>query len=191
MGEGALIFLVVICFIVLSFIAVWMRTPVRKERIGPVEGALDLTNTPGKLVTIAIFDSPVEANLYKSRLEVEDIECFLEDEHIVIMYWLYWNAVGGVKLKVKESDAQKAMSALKGKMFPAEPEAEAVGTERRIQCPKCNSTAVYYQKLNRRLSFLTMFLDILFPVIPFIPIPKRKWQCKSCGYEWKVDVKQG
>lgn len=68
-----------------------------------------------KLVTIGRFSQPLEAWLAKTKLESEGIECFLMDEHIVTMNWLYSNAVGGVKLKVREEDAEKAKRILSGK----------------------------------------------------------------------------
>lgn len=65
-----------------------------------------------QLITIAAFSQPIEAHLVKTRLESEGIECFLANEHIVTMNWLWSNAVGGVELQVKESDVEKATEIL-------------------------------------------------------------------------------
>ncbi|MBM3155861.1 MAG: DUF2007 domain-containing protein [Chloroflexi bacterium] len=62
-----------------------------------------------KLVTIATFRFPQEAYIFKAKLESRDIQSFIEDEYIITMMWLYSTAVGGVKLKVRESDEAEAL----------------------------------------------------------------------------------
>ena len=66
------------------------------------------------LITIASFDHPIHANLAKTRLEAEGIDCVLIDEHITGMNWLWVPAIGGVRLQVRESDAERAMEILEG-----------------------------------------------------------------------------
>jgi len=65
-----------------------------------------------RLIIIAQTSQPVEAHLMKTRLESEDIECFLQDENMVAANWLYSNAIGGVKLLVREEDAERAAKIL-------------------------------------------------------------------------------
>lgn len=57
-----------------------------------------------KLVTIATYDRSSLANLAKSTLESEGIQCCLQDDNIVAMNWLWSNAVGGIKLQVNARD---------------------------------------------------------------------------------------
>lgn len=64
-------------------------------------------------ITVAIFQYPHEAYVIKGRLESEGIEVFLQDELTVQTYNFISNAVGGIKLQVKESDIEKATSILK------------------------------------------------------------------------------
>ena len=66
----------------------------------------------GPLVTVAAFSHVIEADFAKSRLEADGIWCSLADEHIVIMNWMYSNAVGGVKLQVEESNLERAQQLL-------------------------------------------------------------------------------
>jgi hypothetical protein len=63
------------------------------------------------LITIATFASSPEAYLWKERLEKAGIPCFIFDEHMAINYSL---AVGGVKLKVLEEHAEKALKIIRG-----------------------------------------------------------------------------
>lgn len=66
------------------------------------------------LITIASFDHPIEANLAKSRLEAEGIECVLTNEHIAGMNWVWAPTIGGVGLQVLEADARRALEILEG-----------------------------------------------------------------------------
>ncbi|MGB7848724.1 MAG: DUF2007 domain-containing protein [Candidatus Acidiferrum sp.] len=44
----------------------------------------------------------------KSVLEDAGIDCFLQDDNVVRMDWLWSNAMGGIKLVVREKDAEEA-----------------------------------------------------------------------------------
>ena len=67
----------------------------------------------GKLVTIKIFTYSHEAAVVRSRLEAEGIFCFLQDELTAQVYPLSISAIGGVKLQVREEDADEAIALLK------------------------------------------------------------------------------
>ncbi len=66
------------------------------------------------LITIANFAYPIEANLAKTRLESEGIDCVLTNEHFAGLNWVWPLAVGGVGLQVRESDAERAAEILEG-----------------------------------------------------------------------------
>jgi hypothetical protein len=63
-------------------------------------------------VTILTFTYPHDAFIIKGRLEAEGIDCFLKDELTVQVDNFYANALGGVKLQVKESDSERASEIL-------------------------------------------------------------------------------
>lgn len=65
-----------------------------------------------KLVTVATFGTPTEANLARNQLDAEGIRAFLADETTVGMAWHLGNAVGGIKLQVADDDAERALSIL-------------------------------------------------------------------------------
>jgi len=133
---------------------------------------------PERLVTVATFSRAMGAYLSKARLESEGIECFVVDEFTVTMNWLFSNAIGGVKLNVKESEAQRAAEILRQE--PISTDSTEIG-EDGLRCPKCDSPDVYYEKYSRRIFFASwLLLDVPFPFL------KRKWRCRECGYEWKV-----
>ena len=65
---------------------------------------------PIRRITVATFWAPGEAHFARLRLESHDIRCFMIDESVVAMQWLYANAVGGIKLQVPMEDAPRAGS---------------------------------------------------------------------------------
>jgi Putative prokaryotic signal transducing protein len=75
----------------------------------PTEGAEVVTDD---VVTIARYRDIGEAMFAKSLLEDAGIECFLADENTVRMNWLYANAIGGMRLQVRASDADDAQAIL-------------------------------------------------------------------------------
>jgi hypothetical protein len=68
--------------------------------------------THSRLVTVAAFNSPVEADLARSQLEEAGIASVLADEATAGNFWVLVNAVGGVKLQVFEQDLTRAREIL-------------------------------------------------------------------------------
>ncbi|MFQ5664689.1 MAG: DUF2007 domain-containing protein [Terriglobia bacterium] len=116
-----------------------------------------------------------------SRLESEGIECFVADEHIVRMIWIYSVFVGGVKLQVKESDAERAKGILAEVPKGAEwaQEQEASPAEPQIHCPSCGSGNVYFERIRRRLALAGWFFGLP------LRFSKKRWSCWDGGDEWK------
>ncbi len=151
----------------------------------------ELTDDSG-LVTIATFSHPLEAHIIKGRLETEGIWSFVADENTAVANWLYSNAIGGVKLQVREEDVESAQATLADGPGEIDWEEEGEESEEREvneedeenepeQCPRCASYRIRYEKFAKRPFFLSWLL-LGFP-IPFL---MRKWVCQNCGYNWKV-----
>ncbi len=66
------------------------------------------------LLTIRQFRDLPEALLAKSVLESAGIECFLGDDNLIRMDWLWSNLPGGIKLRVRQEDALVASRLLEG-----------------------------------------------------------------------------
>ncbi|MEH0153215.1 DUF2007 domain-containing protein [Limibacter armeniacum] len=64
-----------------------------------------------KLVTLKTFNTPIEANILKSKLEEEGIHCFIHDENLGSI-GSFGMATGGIKIKVSEADLAKALEIL-------------------------------------------------------------------------------
>lgn len=143
------------------------------------------------LVTIAAFSHPLEAHIVRGRLETEGIESFITDENMVTN-WLFSTALGGVRIQVREDDAERARGILADGPEEIEWEADEDeevevevevddGEEEPERCPRCASTRIHYEKFAKRPLFLSWLL-LGFP-LPFL---KGEWVCQNCGYSWKA-----
>jgi DNA-directed RNA polymerase subunit M/transcription elongation factor TFIIS len=138
-----------------------------------------------KLITVATYTQPIQAHIAKGRLEAEGILCFLGDENIISVHPFYSNAVGGVKLKVREEEAAQA-SAILDQIQAEEPEPNTFAaedhetSEKAILCPNCGSEDAYVNWFSKKIFALSMVL-FGFP-LPFI---RKSFHCPACGHEWK------
>jgi len=126
-----------------------------------------------ELRTIYTTPNNIEAHIFKQKLENEGIECILTDEHIVSVNTFYNQAVGGIKVQVKESDYARAMEVIK--------EEEMIEIHRdSIPCIKCKSEDTYF----KRAGILMKLLAILTLGIPIV-LRRKEWTCKNCGHIWR------
>jgi hypothetical protein len=79
-----------------------MPLPSQTVRSEPVE---DPGNRP--IVLRKYRDMP-EAFVARSLLEDAGIECFLQDDNVVRMDWFWSDAIGGIKLVVRQKDAEES-----------------------------------------------------------------------------------
>lgn len=83
-----------------------MPLPSQMEQQETVE---DPGNRP---VVLRRYRDMPQAFVEKSVLDDAAIECFLQDDNVVRMDWLWSNAMGGIKLLVREKDAEEALKLL-------------------------------------------------------------------------------
>jgi hypothetical protein len=144
------------------------------------------------LVVVDTYNYPLQAHLARTKLESEGIEGFVADEHMITANWLYSIAVGGVKLWVKESDAEKAMQVLES--ISPDIRDETVATQDYTddeRCPRCKSINIDYQSIHTRRFFFFWLIFYVVGLPLILPFFKRKWKCNSCGYEWKMRGRRG
>jgi rubredoxin len=130
-------------------------------------------------ITVASFSQPVEAHLAKARLEADGITCIVSDEYLVRVDWLLSNAIGGVKLMVPVWEADQAKDVLRPRprlVVAAGPE-----SEEEMICPRCHTDDVYYTRTFNH--FGAGLVVLLLGMV--LPIRRRRWTCKQCGYAWK------
>ena len=131
----------------------------------------------GKIVEFRQFDSAINANIVKTKLDAHGIPCFLTEENMANLY----PAVGfqlpafRVRLHLLSEDVERATGVLDDTQLQ-------VNEEVTTACPRCQSTAVhrdYSQKAAGR------FLRSLFTTLVMIPIPALKVNhCNNCGLEF-------
>jgi hypothetical protein len=131
---------------------------------------------------------PHEAYLAKAFLESEGIDSEIRDELTVQVNNFYSNAIGGVKLLVRESDYEKGIEALKKGGYIDHSIKETITIEmvefnrssNLKTCPFCHSSNISIRKTPNILTVLVIFiLNIV------LPIQKRTFVCHDCGKEWK------
>ena len=65
-----------------------------------------------RLVTVATFTDPLKAHLMRTRLQAGGIECVVADENSIRMGEVVAGTLGYIKLRVQESDAERATQLL-------------------------------------------------------------------------------
>ena len=120
-----------------------------------------------------------EAIIYKGKLESEGIEVFIRDNNFVDTNPLYSNAVGGIKLFVKNEDftnAQKILSEISQYSLDENNEL--------IKCPKCGVEKIeMVTTINDIKSLVTFLFSIMLSLIPFYI--NHKYKCQSCNFQFK------
>jgi hypothetical protein len=128
---------------------------------------------------IAAFQYSSEAIIFKGKLEFEGIEVFMRDNNTVDSNPIYSNAVGGVKLFVKNEDFSKATDVLsKISQYSLD------DNEKLIKCPKCEAEQIdMVTSIKDLKSFLAFLFSIFLIAIPFYS--KHKYKCYNCKFEFK------
>ncbi|VAW39004.1 hypothetical protein MNBD_DELTA02-212 [hydrothermal vent metagenome] len=129
-----------------------------------------------ELKTVASFSTAVEAHLLAATLEAAGIEAVICDEHTVTMNWLYSNLIGGVRVKVRETDLEDAQRILKTESTPPSSAEDIPSTL--PMCPACGSDDIEFST-DKRGAFVSWLL-LGFPIIA----PKKELKCKKCGHSW-------
>jgi len=132
------------------------------------------------LVTIRQFRDLPEALLAKGSLESAGILCFLADENLVRLDWFISNFIGGIKLRVKPSDAENACKLLDEPILEGM-YVQGFGLYEQPRCPKCQSLDVNFRELDRSIAYMSAFLRVP------IPVHSQAWHCHSCDAEWEDD----
>jgi Putative prokaryotic signal transducing protein len=137
-----------------------------------------------ELTTLRKFRDLPEALLARGCLESAGIESCLVDDNMVRLDWFWSNLIGGIKLQVREEDAEAAESIL-DQPIPQSFEVEGIGEYQQPACPKCQSLDVSFQELDRPIAYTSAYLNVP------IPLRRRAWRCHVCRSEWEDDRADG
>ncbi|MBS1524115.1 MAG: DUF2007 domain-containing protein [Bacteroidetes bacterium] len=61
-----------------------------------------------EIVTFETYYNPMLAEIMRAKLEANGVPCFLADESLGVLYPVYNQGGGGIKLKVFATDVEKA-----------------------------------------------------------------------------------
>jgi len=127
-----------------------------------------------EFVILQSFSNYVDAHLLMTRLQSEEIECWLQDENTVTIYPVWTNAVGGIKLLVKKADFQRAAEIFR--------ETENIRTHG-IECPNCKGHNVELVSTPRKASnWFSAIFGFLF--VSYAMSVDKVNHCFDCGFEF-------
>ena len=128
---------------------------------------------------------PTQAHMVQGYLESESIDTMLKDELTSQVNNLYSNAVGGVKVMVREEDYENAQKILqKGGYLNPEKVSQIeivyrTNATNKKQCPFCQSENIGKKKNpDVIMVIVSLLLGVIFPIF------KRTDICFDCGKEW-------
>jgi hypothetical protein len=127
---------------------------------------------------IGIYQYSSEAIIFKGKLESEGITVYMHDNITIDTDPLISNAIGGVKLFVRQEEVEKAQGIL------SQVSNYSVDNDHQlICCPKCGQNKVLYltsiTSLKSLMSFLFGFILNIFPF--YI---QYKYRCEACKFEF-------
>lgn len=120
---------------------------------------------------IATFTKLEDAHIAASKLEGSGVKAWLRDEATANLYWLYSNAIGGVKVEVAADDVPRALEILN---LPD----EASGL---LRCPHCGSENVHVREMSLFSALALLFLGLI------LPGKKATVDCLDCKKAFKPE----
>jgi predicted RNA-binding Zn-ribbon protein involved in translation (DUF1610 family) len=127
---------------------------------------------------IAAFQYSSEASIFKGKLESEGIRVFMRDNNTVDANPMYSNAIGGIKLFVKNEDFDKAKTVLSEIS-----EYSLNENNELIKCPECGAEKIEMVTSIKDLKTLIAFIfSLLFVLMPIYS--KHRFKCDKCNFEF-------
>lgn len=126
-------------------------------------------------IKIRTFDSSFQANIMLTKLQDAGITCYLKDENTVIMNPILGNAIGGIKLMVKDSQDEEAKKLLQ--RFDEE-------YMQSVKCPQCGEANISRILKPGAANFFTAIATWFFS--SYAIAPESVYHCDSCGNETKT-----
>lgn len=121
--------------------------------------------------TVRTFPNLIEAQIARTALESEGIDCFVRDEFSSAITAHVNLARGGVRLDVPANEAERAARILAAGAAGPDP----------LQCETCGGQGEEIAETKRR------FIDVIATLFTIVParVLKRKIRCQKCGREWR------
>ena len=126
-----------------------------------------------KIVVLRIFENSIDANIAKTKLDANGIQCFLTEENVSNLFPMQSIKLFGVRLHVFDKDRDQADHILSNQIFIDREE---------LACPRCQSAKIEME-YSRRLLYRVLTLAIGLMAFIGLPIPKV-YRCQDCSHEF-------
>jgi predicted nucleic-acid-binding Zn-ribbon protein len=126
-----------------------------------------------KIIVLRNFDTSLEANLAKTKLDAYGIPCFLTGENLSNLYPVNNPKFSGVRLHLFSKDEVQARQILS--------EVVPTADEELTRCPRCRSANIeltYTKKFNARI--FTILITIFLALFPL----RKVYRCLDCEHEF-------
>ena len=119
-----------------------------------------------KIVVFAVYDTVIDANIAKTKLDAYGIPCFLTDENLTGLYPMRNVGFAGTRLHVFEKDTPQVKEILEDK------------GESSLVCPYCGSTKINSEDSS---TFSQKFYGVISALLfGLISPPKKTFHCYDC-----------
>lgn len=123
-----------------------------------------------EIIVFRHYETAIDANLAKTKLDANDIPCFLTEENFSTLYIGQSFQLFGVRLHLFRKDSEQASEILGDQTSPD------------YVCPKCDSHKVEMERSQKIIPLLrTIFIFTL--TVGVFPI-KKVHRCQHCGFEF-------
>jgi len=131
------------------------------------------------LVTVARFRDLPEAMFARGLLESTGIDSFLADENAIRLDWFWSNAIGRMRLLVRQPDAEAAQQILHLPIPDNFELGEGQESFEQPKCPKCGAIDIQFEGVNRGVALTALAVSL--------PVAVRRdaWTCNACGARWQ------
>ena len=120
-----------------------------------------------KIIVYDSYDTVVQANLVKTKLDAYGIPCFLSEENFNSLYPFKNQLFPGVRLHIFEQDFDQVKEILQEDPFTGED----------MQCPSCGSPEIAIVDKEEDKGFVDT-------VLSFIQPSPKTYRCKKCTSVW-------
>ena len=126
-----------------------------------------------QIIVFKKYDSSIDANLAKTKLDAHGIPCFLTEENLTNLYPLQNLLLFGVRLHIFSKDQQMAEQVLN----------DVDTSQDTLVCPACRSQNVEFEHSQNIMPSIGNILA--FFVGTFIPF-KKTYRCQDCAREFET-----
>lgn len=123
-----------------------------------------------KIIVFRKFQSSIDANIAKTKLDAYGIPCYLTEENMTMLTTAFLS--GGVRLHVFQQDQERVEQLLHGDLQ------NMTDDDGILICPKCNSKKII--SLNKS----NLHQEVNQALLGFIMGLKSKFYCQDCGNEF-------